>query len=113
MVHSLPGYGPWDSPGKNTGVGLQCPPPEDLPDPGMEPESPMSPALAGEFFTTTPLGKPHPRPTESETPWCGPEVLPFNKMIHVPLILENHCLLTSLLENNWEWKRKLNIKKHI
>ena len=25
----------------------------DLPDPGMEPASPMSPALAGEFFTTS------------------------------------------------------------
>ena len=86
---------------------------EDLPDPGMEPESPMSPALAGRFLTTAPLGKPHPRPADSETPWWGPEVLCFNKMIHMPLILENHCLLTSLLEHNWEWKRKLNIKKHI
>ena len=28
---------------------------EDLPDPGIEP---MSPALAGEFFTTEPAGKP-------------------------------------------------------
>ena len=32
--------------------GLPCPPPGDLPDPGIEPESPMSPALAGGFFTT-------------------------------------------------------------
>ena len=32
--------------------GLPCPPPGDLPDPGMEPASPMSPALAGGFFTT-------------------------------------------------------------
>ena len=28
---------PWDSPGKNTGVGCQCPPPGDLPDPSREP----------------------------------------------------------------------------
>ena len=34
---------------------LPCPPPEDLPNPGMEL---MSPALAGEFFTTEPTGKP-------------------------------------------------------
>ena len=27
-----------------------------LPDPGIEPESPGSPALAGRFFTTMPLG---------------------------------------------------------
>ena len=32
--------------------GLPCPPPGDLPDPGMEPTSLMSPALGGGFFTT-------------------------------------------------------------
>ena len=31
---------------------LPCPPPGDLPDPGIEPVSLMSPALAGGFFTT-------------------------------------------------------------
>ena len=36
--------------------GLPCPPPEDLPDLGIKPESP---ALTGGFFTTEPLGKPH------------------------------------------------------
>jgi len=30
----------------------------DLPDPGIEPKSLESPALAGRFFTTAPLGKP-------------------------------------------------------
>ena len=29
-----------------------CPPPGDLPDPGIESESLVSPALAGRFFTT-------------------------------------------------------------
>ena len=33
--------------------GLPCPPPGDLPDPGIEPESLMSPALAGGFLTTS------------------------------------------------------------
>ena len=33
--------------------GLPCPPPENLPDPGIEPKSLMFPALAGEFFTTS------------------------------------------------------------
>ncbi|CAI9155108.1 unnamed protein product [Rangifer tarandus platyrhynchus] len=33
--------------------GLPRPPPEDLPDPGIEPASLMSPALAGRFFTTS------------------------------------------------------------
>ena len=39
--------------------GLPSPPPLDLPHPGIEPESLMSPALAGGFFTTrTHLGSP-------------------------------------------------------
>ena len=33
--------------------GLTCPPPLDLPDPGSEPESLISPALADGFFTTS------------------------------------------------------------
>ena len=32
---------------------LTCPPPRDLPDPGIKPTSLMSPALGGRFFTTT------------------------------------------------------------
>ena len=32
---------------------LPCPPPGDLPDPGIEPVSLMSPVLAGGFFTTS------------------------------------------------------------
>ena len=33
--------------------GLPCPPPGDLPDPGIEPESLTYPALAGGLFTTS------------------------------------------------------------
>ena len=39
--------------------GLPCPPPRDLPHPGIKPRSLMSPALADRFFTTRPPGKPH------------------------------------------------------
>ena len=35
--------------------GVPFPPPRDLPDPGIKPESP---AFAGGFFTTEPPGKP-------------------------------------------------------
>ena len=38
--------------------GLPFPPPGDLPDPRIEPTSPISPSLAGGFFTTVPLVKP-------------------------------------------------------
>ena len=37
--------------------GLPFPPPGDLSHPGMKPVSPMSPALAGGFFTTIPQYK--------------------------------------------------------
>ena len=33
--------------------GLPCPPPGDLPDPGIEPACLMSPGFAGGFFTTS------------------------------------------------------------
>ena len=42
---------PGDSPGKSNWSGLPCPPPGHLPDPGIEPGSLMSIALAAGFFT--------------------------------------------------------------
>ena len=39
--------------------GLPFPPPEVLPDPGTKPTSPVSPSLAGRFFTTESPGKPN------------------------------------------------------
>ena len=43
---------PWDSPGKNTGVGCHALLQGDLLYPGIELSSIVSPALAGGFFTT-------------------------------------------------------------
>ena len=39
------------------GSGLPFPPPGDLSDPGVKPTSPVSPALAGGFFTCRAIGK--------------------------------------------------------
>jgi len=39
-------------------IGLPFLSPGDLPYPGIKPETPMSPALAGTFFTAAPAGKP-------------------------------------------------------
>ena len=38
--------------------GLLCPPPGNLPDPGIEPTSPVSPALQADFLPTETPGKP-------------------------------------------------------
>ena len=45
-------------PRKEYWSGLPFPTSADLPDPGIEPSSLMSLALAGRFFTTGPHGKP-------------------------------------------------------
>ena len=66
MSNSLPSHElqptrllcPWDSPGKNTGVGCHALLQGIFPGPGIEHTSPVSLALAGGFFTTKPLGKP-------------------------------------------------------
>ena len=62
---SLEGYGPWSCrelgmterlhffTSKHYWSGLPFATPRDLPDPGIEPVSFVSPALAGEFFTTS------------------------------------------------------------
>ena len=47
-------YSPWNSPGKNTGVGSLSLP-ADLPDPGIEPGSP---ALQADSLPTELSGKP-------------------------------------------------------
>jgi len=39
-------------------IGLPFLSPGDLPYPEIKPETPMSPALAGTFFTAAPAGKP-------------------------------------------------------
>ena len=39
--------------------GLPCPPPGDLPDPGMKPVCLLSSVLAGRIFTIVPTGKPY------------------------------------------------------
>ena len=67
---------------------LSWPPPGDLHDPGIKPESLMSPALAGRFFTTSPtwkafwgLGKRNSRSTLVSFELCRPKMLPFAALL--------------------------------
>ena len=58
---SPPGSPPgssWGFSGQEYWSGLPCPPPGDLPHPGIKPMTLMSLALAGRFFTAEPLEKP-------------------------------------------------------
>ena len=57
---------PWDSPGKNTGVGKLCRPPGDLPNPGTESMSLMSLHWQAGSLPLAPPGKP-PKITHTYT----------------------------------------------
>ena len=56
--------------------GLPCPPPGNLPDPGMEPASLMSSALAGGFFTSSATWEALP------VPLGHPDILPLRLGVH-------------------------------
>ena len=73
--------------------GLACTPPGDLPDPQIEPTSPMSPALAGGFLTTSASWE---APSNEGYPWnprCKtepPDVL-WSWSIAPPAAHLRHC----------------------
>ena len=62
-------------PRKEYWTGLPFPPPEDLPDPGFEPTSPVSPALQEDSLPTEPLGK--------TIQWCNRDPISTNKHFHL------------------------------
>ena len=58
--------------------GLPCPPPGNLPDPGIEPESLMSPELAGylgshikQYWSLNQLGRGRTIPLFTKLEWCA------------------------------------------
>ena len=53
--------------------GLPFPPPGALPNPGIKPASPVSPAPAGGFSTAEPLRSPGPALHQGEPAWCSAE----------------------------------------
>ena len=78
-IHSAPlsiGFSRWEY-----WSGLLLPTPEDLPDPGIKTTSLASPALAGEFFTTVPLGKPEHYYTIHQLKWVIHETTQHLKFV--------------------------------
>ena len=72
MTCSSPGSFLTGFPRPESWSGLPFPPPGDLPNPGIKPVSPASPALQADSFTTEPLGKPQVPLTEIDIdmiPW--------------------------------------------
>ena len=68
--------------------GLPFPPPGDLPHPGTEPMSLMSPALAGRFFTAEPPGKRVHTHTHTHT-----QIKPFRNLI--TLLYSNYFIMVN------------------
>ena len=68
-------------PGKNTGVGCYFPPPGDHPHPGIEPNSPGSPALQAESLPAEALGKPCVEISLALSPECHFLTYPCNLLI--------------------------------
>ena len=58
MDYSLPGSSVHGISQQEYWSGLPYPPSGGLPNPRVEPTSPVASALAGRFFTSEPLGKP-------------------------------------------------------
>ena len=101
--------------------GLPFPPPQNLPDPGIEP---VTPALAGGFFTTDPPGKPQRKNTLNHTCthtcvsvfFCYVFLNPWFKLILlIPRITRfivafNLSLFTTFLH---KWETQLPISKSI
>ena len=75
--------------------GLPFPPPGDLPNPGIEPESP---ALAGGSFTTVLLGKIRAQASGFKMT-CHREDIPFTDLIHIFHSLKSDILLGTSV--NW------------
>ena len=58
---------------------FSCPPPGDFPHPGIEPASPMSPALAGKFITmSTTLGSPNKQYLKEKKKKKKERKIPYN-----------------------------------
>ena len=96
---------PWGFPVKNTGMGLPFPSSGDLPNWDIKP---MSPGLAGRFFTTEPAAAAAAKSLQScPTLWNPIDGSPLGSS--VPGILQARILewVAISFSNAWKWKMKV------
>ena len=77
--------------------GLPCPPPGDLPDPGIKPTSLYSPALAGGFFTASTSPR---KPRNAKGFAQAPELVTAFNLESKSLIIHPVLFLLFCSENN-------------
>ena len=110
---SLPSPCPWGFSRQEYWSGLPRPPPGDLPDPGTQPVSFMSPALAGGLFTTSAIWEAHylcaaAKSLQSCLTLCNPiDGSPPGSPI--PGILQARTLewVAISFSNAWKWNRSV------
>ena len=94
-------------------IGLLCPPPGDLPDPGTEPTSLTLPALAGGFFTSSTKWEAH-WPAVLEKKWRGVSLggglVVYSAHIPELFLLESAEIQKWNLLRWWRRKKKLGKK---
>ena len=73
--------------------GLPCPPPRHLPDPRIEPVFVMSPALAGNFFTTS-------------TTWEAPYVLIKGGYLDTEADTYKRRTIQRDMRGRWSWANR-------
>ena len=82
--------------------GFPCPPPGDLPDPGIKPVSLLSPELAGEFFTTSAAWEAGLKYIRSPSHICTAcasawEAAPRDLLGSIPALLQGSALISPFL----------------
>ena len=100
-----------DSPGRNTGVGLPCPSPGDLPDPGIEHRSPV---LWADTLPSEPPGKKKKRENKIKPPQqdkilrvpnCWKSAIQNNNGKSNPTILSGHRHQSTTDQCGRAWKK--------
>ena len=80
--------------------GLPCPPPGDLPDPGIKPKSLMPPGLAGGFLTTS-------------ATWEAPETPACLRLSENSLIWDSLRLIFSRTSRTWPGARSSSQNREV
>ena len=89
---------------------MPCPPPRDLPDPGIEQVSPLAPALVGRCFATEPPGKHIYLIQRVETLQNGMCGVSKSTLTNFPLVLETGCSKAFTAQKPTKTTNRLDVR---
>ena len=88
--------------------GLPCPPPGDLPDPGMKPVCLLSSVLAGRIFTIVPTGKPYTTMTKIAMRFSSVQLLSCVQLFATSWTVSYQASLS--IANSWSLLKLMSIE---